>query len=265
MNNRKKLYVSIGVILSLMILVTIFAFRQEAQTSNSNQANQQEQDDPPTPIQLGVMSEKQKRNSKLFEVNPSARGKKNLLSTLKKAPRGFTYVYPGDPNLGIEQEKLPLQTEFLSRTTCQSDLILIGRVIGKSSQITSDYKSVFTDYGINVQTIIANKGNPSVQLSTITITQLGGSVLIDNRRIDFIVKPEKRFKVGMTYLFFLKYVTESDSFKPANSESAFVITPDRIIRYSDVTPPYKNINEGGNFIINLVRESFAKCSPNGGN
>ena len=45
MNNRKKLYVSVGIILSIMTLITIFAFRQEAQIKNANIDTQQ--DDAP--------------------------------------------------------------------------------------------------------------------------------------------------------------------------------------------------------------------------
>jgi hypothetical protein len=257
-NNSRKIYVSIGVILSMMTLITVFAFRQEAQT------NQQEQDDPPTPIQLGVMSEKQKRHSKLFEV-PPGQGKRTLLDSLKKSPRGYIKLSPGDPNLAIPFEQMPFQTDFLRRNTCQADLVLIGTVTEKSSQVTTDLKTIFTDYGLTVNSLLFNKINLNLQTPTITVTRLGGSVVINNSKIDYIIKSQKRFKVGMTYLLFLSYLPDTNSFTTLNRESAFVATPNKIIRYNDTVPPYKNINDNSNFFINFVNESAKQCSTAGGN
>jgi hypothetical protein len=241
-----------------MILVGIFAFRQEAQTS------QQNQDDPPTPIQLGVMSEKQRRNSKLFEVPPN-QGRKNLLSSLKKSPRGFTVLYPGDTNLGINPQYFPSQTEFLQKNTCQANIILIGTISEKSSQITADLKTIFTDYEVSIKSIISNKSNLNIESPVVTVTKIGGSILINNSKINYIVKSQKQLKVGMTYLLFLSYLPESNSFKPANSESVFAVTGNRIIRYNDTVPPYKNINEDINFVINVIRESTVTCLAKGEN
>jgi hypothetical protein len=252
---KNRIRIVLGV--SLIFATFLFAFiilKPQAQDRN------QQQDDPPTPIQLGVISEKQKRNSKLFETPPN-QSRKNLIGNLKKSPLGFTVLYPGDENLGIDSRFLPPLTEFIKRSTCEADIVLIGSVLGKSSQITEDLKAVFTDYEISVNSVIFKKSNLEGNiLPSITVTRLGGSILIDKSRIDYIVKSQKRFKVGMTYLLFLNYLPHSDSYKTVNRESVFSINGDKIRRYNDTAPPYKDNNEDINFFINVIRESANHCS-----
>jgi hypothetical protein len=168
-------------------------------------------------------------------------------------------VYPGDENLGIDPRLLPPQTEFIKRTTCNADVILIGTVRSKSSQITENLKAVFTDYEVAVDSVIFSKPNLNLPPS-ITVTRLGGSILINNSRIDFRAAYQKQFKIGHSYLLFLNYLPQSDSYKTVDRESAFSVNGNRVMRHSDKTPPYRDINEDINFFTNVIRGSANQCS-----
>ena len=257
-NNRKKFYVSIGVILSVMALVTIFAFRQEAQTNNSNKANQQEQDDPPTPIQLGVMNEKQRKNSKRYSRSNEV---PSLISEDRDVLRGI-----GESIISDESpENIPLQEVYFRNPTCQSDAIIIGKVRNKSSQLSEDTKSIFTDYDLEIFDIIKNTSPLTIRPNNIiTITRSGGIVKFNNRKIEVVNASYKRLKIGKDYIFFLSYLSDSESFAPSTVEGTFEIQGNKIKRLRANNPPYQNSKEDLQGFLNIIRGIAQTCPQQGG-
>jgi hypothetical protein len=125
----------------LFVIITIL-FLSPCLAQNKEQ---QQNDDPPTPIQLGVLTEKQKKHSKLYNRSPEV---PTLISEDRDVLRGIgeSFITEDFPY------SLPI-SDYFKNPVCQAETIIVGRVIDKSSQLSEDLKSIFTDYEVKVQTL----------------------------------------------------------------------------------------------------------------
>lgn len=243
MKDRKKIILTVSLIFATLLFALI-VLKPKAQDRT------QQEDDPPTPIQLGVMSEKQRRHSKLYR---QPRAKKDLIS--KGGNVNFVYNLPW----GAEA---PIPTTFLqllNERKCNSDAIIIGEVISKASQLTETNTFVFTDYEIGVQDILFKKQSiPIAPNTVITFTRRGGSVLLNNRIITVRDRLFIPLRVGRQYLLILKAVPETDSFMSLDSRSSFELNNNRAI---PLTEEKLIFTEDYNLttILNQLR-SFPNCS-----
>lgn len=257
MNNRKKLYISIGVILSVMTLVTIFAFRQEAQTNNSNQVNQQEQDDPPTPIQLGVMSEKQRKHSRVFPS--SGRNRKMTRG------QGDVEIISTAHTVSTFSGKMPPpKSDYFRFYGCQADLIVIAGITNKNSQLTENSDWVFTDYELNVFQILKNNTNlASESLKNITLTAIGGAVAAEGRRISLKVNRAIPLRVNREYILFLKYNPILEAFELIGQiGSIYGVSGGKVFFPGNI---YGGNPDSVEATADLIRGVTNNCPNNGGN
>jgi hypothetical protein len=247
----KNLLVGIAVIAALAITVLMITLPQSAQNKSKNK------EDEPTTIQLGVMSEKQKKHSKLYNQPEEARSK--LLSSNKDIKIVIGSPYKIDTsNSSISQEY------YFQRVTCQSDTVLVAKVISKASQLSEDKKSVFTDYELQVKNIVKN--NPELKLQTddlVILTRSGGKVKLNNRVIEVIDESYKPLHINGEYLFFLNYLVDSDSFRASDAEGTLEIANGKLNRFSDSAGRYPAMEDDLNTFVSSISVLDQRCKKGG--
>lgn len=208
--NKKLTIISIS-LLSLFMIATFSVLQQKAQEKP------QLQQDEPTVIKKGSMTEKQKKHSKLYERPDEAR---NLISGTRDVLVVITQPYMQSK----QGEAILSQKDYVQKMGCRADTIVLANVKGKTSQLTLDQKTVFTDYDIEVQGIIKKNQASTIEMGkTVVLTISGGAVRLNDRTIEIVDKSFRRIKTGETHLFFLKYLNESDSYQLIDAGGDFLI------------------------------------------
>ncbi len=222
------------VVLSLAFISLSAAFQKQANKSASAQDT-----DIPTPIQEGVMGEKQKKHSKIYKgTNWYTRGKKikDLISE-----QGDVEIEA--PILDSILRPTPPLDEFLRKQTCDADAVVLGAVKDKTSQLIESGTFIFTDYVVTVQEVLKdNSAAPIQQGGEITVTRLGGAVKLNGhiaRATDPSMGP---LKVGETYLLYLKFLPETGAYRPLGggslSEDTFLIRGEKVSQASRKLWPF---------------------------
>ena len=191
-----------------------------AQQKTSEKQYQAEVSDA-TPVQLGSLTQKQQVHSRLFN-GAGQRLSGKTISEWLTAYRGQRVVIETNI-LGrtfLMSEKPQTPEGYFSELAKESDAIVRGRVIHKASQITEDDSFLFTDYDIAVSEILRNSYTISPG-AAITVTSLGGKIVVD----DVILKAGSNgyatLKVGQEVLLFLTYLPETGAYKLTRSNAVF--------------------------------------------
>jgi hypothetical protein len=199
---------------------------QETQSRASQSVNKQK----PTPVQRGVMTERQKAHSKLFDVNP---GRKKLTANegqspepdgvwVKQGPGLPELPYPGGSNSGAVIQPQGDNGPTLQELVTKADLILVGVVQDKSSQLTKSETAIFTDYDISVEKVLKDSSGTSSQpRPNIVFTHLGGAVLFEGRILSFTPPDELILQQGSHYLLFLNLIPSTRAYQLSNDYGAF--------------------------------------------
>jgi hypothetical protein len=136
----------IGLIVGLVLLLVISIGASRVQQKSAEQILYQKELADATPVQSRVLTERQRIHSSRFSFYRDIRS--NTVSSLvafAKSVGDLTAVTEIMPGLGsVLQPEVP-ETFFkeLART---SDVVIRGRVIKKTSQVTEDGTFLFTDY-----------------------------------------------------------------------------------------------------------------------
>lgn len=212
-------------------------------------------EDQPTTIEDGVMTEKQRKNSKLYNQPETAR------SLIKKADEDLTIII-GEryPINNSPDGTWPSQEAYLQNLSCDSDAIVTGRVKRKSSQLSEDSRSVFTDYEFEIRGVYKNESPIGKEVGDlITLTRSGGKLKLGRHTISVFDKSFKTLSIGKEYLLFLKYLSNSSSFKPSDIESTFEVSGKQIRRFSDTSARYEFGSEDLDSFLNFIRNTTSAC------
>jgi hypothetical protein len=208
MKNRNNAILMVAILVGVATIC--LAVGQVARSQNSdhkkspaNTGNQEEA----TPIQEGVMNEKQRAHSKLYK---EYRGNGNIFEDAKKN-RDFKYIYIGEPD-----------TVSIQSLACEADAVVTGIIQSKSSQVTEGKNFIFTDYEVTVEEIWKdNTATPLDRSALMTVTMPGGAINFNGK---VIIAKDASFPpltIGGRYLFFLAYIPETNLYRPLNSASSF--------------------------------------------
>ena len=141
---------------------------------------------------------RQIEHSKLFENH----GLKGHKLTEGQGDGGF-YTHMEVP----AHSSLPGRAAFFSQLKCQSDAIVLGKVVSQTSFLTPDESFVFTDVEISiVETIKDNAGDHLFPNQVIAVTRPGGNLQFNGRKIAVRESNFGQFSVGGQYLLFLKFL-----------------------------------------------------------
>ncbi len=246
----RKVVILLTLLISAIFLSVFIVFNQNAQ--NKTAADDQE----PTIIQDGLMSERQKKHSKLYRQPEESR------SLIKKVDKDLTIIigepWHDDTSIG---GILPTQEEYLGKVACEATSIVSGTVKAKFSQLTEDSKSVFTDYDFEIADIFKNSSKVNLQKGdVITVTRSGGVIKLNGRIIRVYDKSFKFLKIGASYLLFLSYLTDAETFKPSDGEGTFEISGKKVERFNNTSQKFQlNNKDGWNDFANFLEMSSSRC------
>jgi hypothetical protein len=248
MTNQKLTIISVSLI-SLFLVVIFAALKHQAQ----DKSQIQNLDNEPTQIEEGQFTDRQRKHSKLYQRPAEAR----------KIPLGRgdikVIVHSGYKEQLIEGEPIPQWESYIQKIACQADAVLVGNVRSRTPQMTEDKKSVFSDYEIEIQDVL--KDNPVSSLNsdtTIILTASGGIVRLKGQVIDVIDKSYKRLEMGEKYIFFLKYLDDSNSYQLIDTGSEFKISDEAVTQVND-TASFRGKNNNLIDFLTNTRQSTQKC------
>jgi hypothetical protein len=237
-------------ILTVVVSTTILS-RTQAQINISTK------DKDATPIKEGVMSERQKAHSKLFDAN---RAGKKISETISqqakvkaKAPREFEIkVLPPLPFLSPVGQ-IKSNYEFLTEMTADSDAVLVGVVKEKNSQLTESGKFIFSDYLFQVEDVIKN--NPKKPISTselITLIRPGGKILLNGFTVTATDESYQNLNAGEKYILFLKFVPETGAYQSVNPEGSFLTNDGKATTLNrSVASRFRGVQDLSSFIADI--------------
>ena len=221
------------------------------------------QEEAPT-LQTGVLTEKQKRHSKLYK---EYRRDKKIPEQAAETNFDFGMTwgtgFPGE-SPGVTP---PTFSERITNLSCDADAIVVGEVTSKSSQLIEDQDFIFTDYELKVEEVIKNNASDQITpKAEITVTGPGGKIQINNRIVEAIDLSLPPLIVGERYLLFLKSTSIAGGYKAVNKESRFHLTNDGVetitipirnrLKNAKNMPKPKNLGQASTFFT-PVREAVA--------
>jgi hypothetical protein len=183
------------------------------------------QKDKPTPVQIGVMSERQREHSKLYKKYNSGRKIPELITKEKGVEVEVYRLLP----LGADQYDAPFSTPAgeVNRITCSADVVVVGVVKNKASQLTEDQSFLFTDYGFEVQEVL--KGTVSLDPNNeITVTRPGGEIVVDSKTVRALDESFQPMTVGSKYVLFLRIIPQTGSYQAIESGESFELNGNKI-------------------------------------
>jgi hypothetical protein len=212
-----------GLVTALALLLVVGVGASRLRRQSAEEAAFQNELPDATPVQVGVLTERQRIHSKLFtHYKVTSAGQRSVTDLVAGLPSGkiaWTTLLPG---LGPELE--PESPEkYFGDLAKSSDVVIRGRVKGKVSQITEDGAFLFTDYKISVSQIV--RDNPVAPLyigGDVIVTWPGGKVLLRG----VIVKAvDQNFGLpsvnSRDLVLFLRYIPETGAYRAAAPNGAF--------------------------------------------
>jgi len=221
----------------------------------SHQTQQKEQPywrlEVPTPVEDGVLTDRQKEHSKLHERYELKGGDKIRDELMRVAEvRRFRI------SCGVIRDTPDLVTELAEK----ADAVVMASFVSKSSQITSSGKSVFTDYDVRIEQVLKDASPGTLKCDAIiTVTRLGGKVLLFGRAASFYDSSLNPLMPGRRYLFFLRYIPATGAFETVNS--GFDITEAKVRMLSDIA--YRPFQTDLWDFINSVKVAITNNQKNG--
>lgn len=244
MKYTKVIKIFIFVFVFAGIAITITTFTQQAQ-----------QDDVPTPIKLGEITEKQKKHSKIFS---ETKRNKTLISE-----QGDVEI-----RISVHLGRIPGETqpsdrsEYLQRLSCTADSVVIAKIKNKTSQLTENLEFVFTDYELDIREVLKNNSGLDISASkTATLTDAGGSVKVGDRTIKVILERDTPLLVNREYLLFLKYLSDSESYRLIGERGIFAVSDNKLKFPSNL---YPNNKDNTKDFLTLIRSGVSNCPTEGG-
>ncbi|HEX8000511.1 MAG TPA: hypothetical protein VF528_19165 [Pyrinomonadaceae bacterium] len=163
-----------------------------------------------TSVQEGVMTEKQKKHSKIFRGFESYTQGKKLRDLTSETWDVYLVVPVGNV---ITPRSFNL-TEFLRNMSCEADAVVIGKVQGKVSQIIEEGTFIFTDYELTVSEILKDDDAAPIEVNAnITYTSPGGAIELNGRTIRAVDQRREPLQIGERYLLYLKRIPEMSTYK----------------------------------------------------
>ena len=247
MPGTKRTFVVVAVLLVLVVPATMIL------TGAQNYQSPKKLDDA-TPIQEGVLTEKQKAHSKLFKKYDDVTRGRKLRDMV--AQSGDVEVVKGLPTV-LVPESLNLQ-DYLRGLTCKADAVVVATVQSKSSQIIEEGTFVFTDYEARVDEVLKS---PSAQINptqTITVTRVGGAVILNGHHVRATDHRQEVLDIGNQYLLYLRLIPTTTAFRAfagPGSEDTFQIFGSKIKQNSGKLLPLARRSEDLNTFMVLARSA----------
>jgi len=237
------------------MLMTHVALRSQGQ--NNQLASEKE---TPSPVQEGVMTQKQREHSKRFSQRYAYRKDQKLRNL---SGRGDIQVTIGIGDKPRSTSAPPFNLyEFLKNMTCDADAVLIGQVKDKVSQLTENGEFTFTDYEVTVEEILKNKTEaPIIPQSNITVTRQGGAIKLNGKIIRGLDLSFKPFEIGSRVLLFLRFIPETGAYETFRSEGSFMLVGNELVKLTEESLPseLEREKDASSFINKIRIQAMNAC------
>lgn len=227
--------------ISIALVLSCFtAGRVDAQGSRPNAAGQNEerlktgQRNEPTPVAVGQMTPREKVHSKL--LNEMGTGQD--LDEATKQGRDVHMVTEGTPVVSPDPVTVD---KLVAEDVCKADAVVIGTVKNRKSQLTDNKRWVFSELQVEVlQSLKDNSQDPINSSELISVVTSGGSIRLNNQLVE-AYGPEGPLSFSQSYLFFLKYIPQTESHRL--STRVYGISGDHIrVRSPSPERPYDGVS-----------------------
>jgi hypothetical protein len=174
-----------------------------------------------TPVQLGGLSEQQRKHSKLYRYY--GEGNKKKVSELIAHSEAKVLGIAIGIGLGPRLTEPVAPGDYFSDLARASDAVIRGRVIKKVSQITEDDTFIFTDYDVVVMEIFKNNAVSPLEIgTTILVTRPGGKIIVNEiimeiRDEQYLPLPASTQEV----VLFLKHLPETGAYQATRNTGSF--------------------------------------------
>lgn len=250
---KRQIIILSGFLIAGVIFFTALTYRQDAQNKSNSHP------DDVTTVQLGVLTDRQRQHSKLYD----GRGGGEKIVDLLRTQNEVSIVW-SIPSRGSEMPSTQLtQSSFLHGATCNSDVIVIGNVLSQESQITNDGYFVFTDYTINIETVLKSKNTGALKPThNIVVSRPGGKVRVNGKLVVAIDQSSKALKIGNQYLFFMKSISGTEDFSSIEGTALIPAIDGKIDSVNGESGESLLTGSNSRTIVEQIRNSINMgCSP----
>lgn len=225
----KKAYI-LGFIAGLVLLTVGGVAGSILQKKNAEQRKQElalakyrEEVVDATPVQLGVLTDKQRIHSRIYTHYQQVRGGESISGLVANA-NGKSKIVETiiHPPLMPEFPNSQTPEYYFGKLANRSDAIIRGRVTKKTSQITEDDSFIFTDYDVEIIEVLKNNVTAPIESgATITITRPGGKVLLDGVIVKAAESSFAPLRVNKEVVVFLKFIPETETYQATEATGSF--------------------------------------------
>lgn len=249
---RKTILVLLAVVSLIAVSTAIATLRVKGQKTSLSKK------EAATPVQDGVISEKQKQHRHLYKEYKGAGKLQDLVDReTNNSHDGLTVaLITGPPELS-PQGMTATPAKVLDKLAAGADAIVVGVVKNKASQLTENGTFIFTDYGLLVEEVL--KDNQAARVApqtTLTITRPGGKVALNGRVVTAVDRSFKRLAVGGRYLLFLRYVPATGAYQAINDKGSFEIDNNKVAALTEMPDSLFNDEMDASSFINGVRTAI---------
>jgi hypothetical protein len=194
-----------------------------------------------TRVQEGVMTDQQKKHSKLYKRYKGIAKVRDLIRQDANSSGELTVtVLPGSPELSPEGQSKNAFS-LLDNLAAKADAVIIGNVTDKESQLTEDGTFVFTDYAMKVEEVLMDNSKAHIELQrSLTVTGPGGKIVLNGRRVSVTDRSFKPMTTGGRYLFFLKYVADTGAYQAVSENGSFELIDNNAVLLTESPTESRN-------------------------
>lgn len=234
--------------LLLLLIIVAIAWLMPSNASQTPAQTSSDQKTDATPIQPGIMTEKERAHSRLFESEGHYKVGRRLDEFVDGQGTGALI----EPPLEIFNPDAPRISfaDFIKRLTCDADAVVVAVVTDRISQLTEQRRFVFSDYTMVVDQVHKRHLDLAPN-AVITVTRPGGKVLINGRVVIAVDSSFQLLESGKQYLLFLRYVPETGAYR-SERKGSFLIDGDSLIPLTE---------EGILGLSSHAKPSFASIRP----
>lgn len=250
----KKTFLVLLVVVSVLAVSTVIAtLRVQGQKASLSKK------EAATPVQDGVVSEKQKQHRQLYKEYKGI-GKLQELSN-REAKNGndelTVALISGPPELSPQgQSAVPVKV--LEKLAAEADAVVVGVVTGKASQLTENGSFIFTDYDMTVEEVLKDNRAEHVEPQTsLTVTRPGGKVALNGRAVTAIDRSFKRLAIGGRYLLFLRYIPTTGAYQAVNDKGGFEIDNNKVAALTEMPGAVFSHEQDASSFINEIRMAIS--------
>jgi hypothetical protein len=182
------------------------------------------QQDIATPIQRGIMSEKQREHSRLYKQYDTTQKIPDLVRKEKDDVEVYRLLPLG---ADLSGGAATAASETVKRITCNADAVVIGTVRDKASQLTEGESFVFTDYEFTVREVLKNNEAAPIT-AEITVTRPGGTIILNGKRVRALDESFKPLTVGQEYMLFVRFLPGTGSYTSIESGESFELRINKV-------------------------------------